>query len=127
MSAIAWEPLDGYAAAAPRPRLTLVPEPAPARRDPAAGLRITARGRLVLVLLAVLTVATVLGLRGLGGAGAAEPADVVTVQGGQTLSEIAAVELPGMSISRGVLAIQLANDLTTAQVRAGQQLVIPQG
>ena len=30
-----------------------------------------------------------------------------------------------MSISEGVLAIQMANQMSTAQVSAGQELVIP--
>jgi hypothetical protein len=30
-----------------------------------------------------------------------------------------------MSIGEGILAIQLANQMSTAQVSAGQQLVIP--
>ena len=64
---------------------------------------------------------------GLRSAGAAEPARVVTVDTGQTLSEIAAAELPDHSISAGIVAIQLANGLSTAQVSAGQQLVIPGG
>ena len=64
---------------------------------------------------------------GLRGAGAAEPPRTVTVEAGQTLSEVAAAELPSMSISEGILAIQLANAMSTAQVSAGQQLVIPRG
>jgi hypothetical protein len=32
-----------------------------------------------------------------------------------------------MSISEGILAIQLANAMSTAQVSAGQELVIPRG
>ena len=53
------------------------------------------------------------------------PAKTVTVAPGQTLSEVAAAELPELSISDGIVAIQLANRLSTAQVSAGQQLTIP--
>ena len=62
---------------------------------------------------------------GMRGAGAAEPLQTVTVAPGQTLSEVALAELPELSISQGILAIQIANQLSTAQVSAGQQLVIP--
>lgn len=123
MSAIAWESLEDYAPS--RPRLVVLPGGAGAEERPEAGLRLTARGRLVLVVLAVAVLAAILGLGGVSGAGAASAEHVVTVESGQTLSEIAAAELPGMSISQGVLAIQLANGLSTAQVSAGQTLVVP--
>ncbi|WP_299442052.1 LysM peptidoglycan-binding domain-containing protein [uncultured Phycicoccus sp.] len=127
MSAIAWEPTEGYAVPLPsRPRLVVLPGGA-AAASPAGGLRITARGRFVLLALAVFVLAAVLGVGGVGGAGAASAEHTVTVGSGQTLSEVAATELPGMSVSQGVLAIQLANGLNTAQVSAGQQLVIPRG
>jgi LysM repeat protein len=134
MSAVAWEPgfVDGtglgYAGAPAlrRSRLVALPGGGQAGSAAAAGLRITRRGRVAMLAL-VLALATVLGTVGLRGAGAAQPLPTVTVGSGQTLSEVAATELPGLSISEGVLAIQLANGLSTAQVRAGQQLVIPRG
>ncbi len=46
---------------------------------------------------------------------------------GQTLSEIAAAQLPDLSVSNGIVAIQVANELNSAQVSAGQHLVIPAG
>ena len=88
------------------------------------GLRLTGRGRVVLATLALVVVA-LLGGMGIRGAGAAEPTRAVTVAPGQTLSEVAAAELPELSISDGIVAIQLANRLSTAQVSAGQQLTIP--
>ena len=72
-----------------------------------------------------MAIAAVVGLMGMGGAGAAEQLPTVTVAPGQTLSEVALAELPEMSISEGVLAIQMANKMSTAQVSAGQELVIP--
>ena len=72
-----------------------------------------------------LVVVALLGGVGIRGAGAAEPARTVTVGPGQTLSEVAAAELPDLSISDGIVAIQLANRLSTAQVSSGQQLTIP--
>jgi Tfp pilus assembly protein FimV len=127
MSALEWSPTDiGYAgAAAPRrPHLVVLPGGAAQPSAPAGPVRITRRGRLALLGLAV-ALAAVVGLMGMRGAGAAEPLRTVTVPAGQTLSEIAAAELPDMSISEGILAIQLANKMSTAQVSAGQQLVIP--
>jgi hypothetical protein len=48
-----------------------------------------------------------------------------TVLAGQTLSEVAAHQLPSLSIQNAVARIQLANDLNTLQVHAGQSLLIP--
>jgi predicted Zn-dependent protease len=87
-------------------------------------VRITRRGRLALLAL-VLAIVAAVGVMGMRGAGAVEPTRTVTVSAGQTLSEIAATQLPDMSISEGILAIQLANEMSTAQISAGQQLVIP--
>jgi LysM repeat protein len=125
MSAIAWGPAGtGRVGPVPgRPRLTVIEGGAGAAAAD-GGLRITRRGRLLLLLLAAAVVVATAVLPGLR-AGAAEPGHTVTVQSGQTLSEIAAAELPGMSISQGIVAIQLANELSTAQVGAGQELVIP--
>jgi len=126
MSALAWDPTDlGYAGSpAPRrPQLVVIRGQARTASD-AVGVRLTRRGRLAIFLL-VLAVAAVMGLTGLRGAGASEPLRSVTVAPGQTLSQIALAELPTMPISQGIVAIQMANDLNTAQVSAGQQLVIP--
>ena len=126
MSALAWDPADlGYAGSpAPRrPQLVVIQGQARTASD-AVGVRLTRRGRLAIFLL-VLAIAAVTGLTGLRGAGASEPLRSVTVAPGQTLSQIALAELPSMSISQGIVAIQIANELSTAQVSAGQQLVIP--
>jgi hypothetical protein len=109
-----------------RPQLLVLPGGGEGGAAPVGAVRITRRGRLALLSLAV-ALAAVLGAVGLRGAGATEPLPTVTVGAGQTLSELAARELPQMSISDGILAIQLANDLSTAQVRAGQELLIPRG
>ncbi|WP_377641803.1 LysM peptidoglycan-binding domain-containing protein [Oryzobacter terrae] len=130
MSAVAWDPADlgSVGARAPRrPQLVVLPGGREGgAAAPAAAVRITRRGRLALLALALAT-AGVLGLTGLSGAGAAEPLTVVTVAPGQTLSEIAATQLPDLSVSTGIVAIQVANELNSAQVSAGQQLVIPAG
>jgi hypothetical protein len=127
MSALEWSTADlGFAGAgAPgRPHLVVLPGGAGRPSAPAGPVRVTRRGRLALLGVA-LSIAVAVGFTGMRGAGAAEPLQSVTVGAGQTLSEIAAVELPEMSIGEGVLAIQIANQMSTAQVSAGQQLVIP--
>lgn len=110
----------------PRPRLVLVPTGEAVREVAQPALRLTRAGRLVLSSIVVL-VALIVAFVGLtGGAAASAPAQTVTVEQGQTLSQIAAEHLGGMSIAAGVVELQEANDLPTAQVRAGQTLVIPQ-
>jgi hypothetical protein len=48
-----------------------------------------------------------------------------TVGAGQTLSDVAATQLPGLLINDAVARIQLVNGLNTSQVHAGQSLLIP--
>ncbi len=127
MSAAPWglpEIADAGAPAGGRPHLVLLPGGGGQELSEDGGLRLTGRGRVVLAALALVVVA-LLGGVGIRGAGAAEPGRTVTVAPGQTLSEVAAAELPELSISDGIVAIQLANRLSTAQVSAGQQLTIP--
>ncbi|MEO5608195.1 MAG: LysM peptidoglycan-binding domain-containing protein [Ornithinibacter sp.] len=124
MSAVAWDPAEiGYAVggASRRPHLVVLPG---GDQGEGGGARITRRGRLALAAV-VMSVLVGIATMGLGSASATGAPQVLTVRAGQTLSEIAAAELPSMSISQGILAIQLANGLSTAQVGAGQQLVIP--
>ena len=65
-------------------------------------------------------------LLGVGGAGAATgPLGSVEVRPGQTLSEIAGAELPGIPTAEAVATIQLANNLPSTHVTSGQVLVIP--
>ena len=126
MSALEWSPADiGFAggAAPRRPHLVVLPGGA-GHSAPAGPVRVTRRGRLALLGLAV-AIAALVGLVGMRGADAAERLPTITVAAGQTLSEVALAELPEMSISEGVLAIQMANKMSTAQVSAGQELVIP--
>ncbi|AKU19053.1 hypothetical protein VV02_17720 [Luteipulveratus mongoliensis] len=91
-------------------------------------LRLTPRGRLMLLLAGALAV---LGLVTASVAAASSPSTpptrVVTVEPGATLSEIAQAELPGLPVHEGVARLQLANRLSSLQVSAGQRLVIPQG
>lgn len=133
MSAVAYDDrAAGYAVPLPtrrpeRPRLVLVPTGDAVRRTPAPALRLTRAGRLA-ITTTVLLVALVAALVGLTGGASASGAPVtVTVEQGQTLSQIAAEHMSGTSLATAVAELQLANGLSSAQVRAGQTVVIPQG
>ncbi|MBC9823037.1 LysM peptidoglycan-binding domain-containing protein [Terrabacter sp. MAHUQ-38] len=114
-----------------RPNLVSVPTGSEAvRAARAAGsaqppIRLTRFGRLVVALLvaAVISVLAV-GLVGQIASASVEPR-VVTVQSGQTLSGIAARELPDLPTGEGVVELQIANALSTSHIHTGQQLVIP--
>jgi hypothetical protein len=97
-----------------------VPAPAP----PAT--RLTGRGRLVITLVAVVAVVTLaVVLATLVDATAAQVDHATTVSAGQTLSDVAATQLPRLPINDAVARIQLVNGLNTSQVHAGQSLLIP--
>jgi hypothetical protein len=122
----------------PRPRLRLVdPDErvAPGERfgldDPLDALAVTAirftrRGRLVITLMATAAaVALALMLATTVDAAAPQIDHVTTVSAGQTLSEVAATQMPRLLIRDAVARIQLVNGLNTSQVHAGQSLLIP--
>ena len=88
--------------------------------------RISRLGRLVITAMvsaAALTCAVLLATS--VSASAPQIDHATTVFAGQTLSEVAAAQLPGLPITEGVARIQLANGLNTSHVRAGQSLLIP--
>ncbi len=113
-----------------RPRLVAVPCGPEARSErarvaPAATLRLTRAGRLAItatvaavVLLLAITVFS-------GGASATVIDHSTTVTSGQTLSDIAVRELPQLPVADAVARLQVANDLTSANIHAGQTLLIP--
>lgn len=142
MGALTWdEARSGYAVPAPtaptgprraparpeRPRLVLVPT-GDAVVD--AGVRVSRRGRLLVtgvVMLVVLAAGSLALSRAFAApAAAAQPTTTVTVQAGQTLSEIAERYVSGMSLDSAVATIQIANNLDSTQISAGQRLVVPQ-
>ncbi len=107
-----------------RPRLRLVPT-GPQVGDASAALTMTRRGRLLRSgLVAAVTLAVAWTVVSAITAGAAA-AHVVTVTRGQTLSEIAARQLPDLPVRDGVAALQLANGLNTSDIHAGQVLTVP--
>ena len=102
------------------------PRQAPAR---ALGpVRLTRRGRLVvlLLLLAVLVVGLSVGVSSQA-AGPSRPHVVptVTVQPGETLWQVAVRVAPGADPRLVVDQLQRINHLSGATVQAGQQLVVP--
>lgn len=138
MSAVTWDDVAVIRAAdevvrMPRRHLTLVPAVcAPSTETGAeAPLRLTRRGRLAVAGLlvggAVLgsAISGGWGVAGADPAASARPATTVTVVWGDTLSQVAARELPTLPIAEGVARIQLANRLNTTAISAGQTLVIP--
>lgn len=99
----------------------------PQTRGSASGrpLRLTRRGRLTLTLASTsVAAALVATMSGLVPAFGEAPAREVVVRPGQTLSQIAATELPGLPLDRAIVQIQLANQLNTVHVQAGQRLQI---
>ncbi len=125
MRAISWEPLPETSAAptrGPRPRhLSVVP---PSTRVRRAGVRLTRRGRAALGATAVATAATI-GIVLAAPAPALTVDHAVTVRPGQTLSQVAAEELPGMPLGQAVVELVELNDLPGVQVAAGQILQVP--
>lgn len=86
--------------------------------------RITRRGRLVITLLTAVAVAALV-LASSVDAAVPQIYRTTIVSAGQTLSGIAVVQLPSLSMNNAVAQIQLANRLNTSQVHAGQTLLIP--
>lgn len=82
------------------------------------------RARRVAVVAVGLAIAVLLAGALVARAGGTGP-HRVTVQAGQTLSQIALAELPDLPIGTAVAEIQIANRLNTSHVHAGQELVIP--
>ena len=118
MSALTWDEV-GVVESTPRRHLTLVPT---GDEVAASGLQLTRRGRLAitLVVLALAVIAAVV-----AAPAAAAPLATVTVASGDTLSAIAAREMPGLPIREAVQRLQIANNLNSAAISAGASIVIP--
>lgn len=87
-------------------------------------LRITRRGRLVRTVGIVLVIASLAAAAMLMVSPASATIEV-QVKPGQTLSEIASTHLPSMPLDRAMVAVQIENNLNSAQLQAGQRIVIP--
>jgi len=125
-TATAWDTLP-LQAPARRPRLVVIDGGAGRAADAGRRPAVLAVPRWVRLALTLSVVAVLVSmLLGVGGAGAATgPLGSVEVRSGQTLSQIARTEMPGVPTAEAVVRIQLANNLPSTHVTAGQVLVIP--
>ena len=122
-TAAAWDTLPVQSPTS-RPRLVVIDGGAAEEAGRPAALVVPRWVRLALTLSVAAVLVTM--LLGVGGAGAASaPLGSVEVGSGQTLSEIAVAELPGVPVAEAVALIQLENNLPSSHVTAGQVLVIP--
>lgn len=96
------------------------------RRTAPPALRLTRRGRVVVALMTSLVAgALALVLAGSVDAAGLQVDHAATVSADQTLSEVAASQLPSLPITDAVARIQLLNALSSSQVHEGQSLLIP--
>ena len=103
---------------------------APAGRPTSGHLRLTRRGRLVLVLvaMALLFVAVSVGRAGSQAATVSDTGpglEQVTVQPGETLWAVAQRIAPDNDPREVIAQIRRINDLETSTLQAGQQLLLP--
>jgi len=125
-AAAAWgiDPTPGrMPSRAARAQLRLV---GPGERAVVPTTRLTRRGRLFITLVvSAAAMALAVGVASSVSAAGLQIDHATTVFAGQTLSEVAAAQLPSLPINEAVARIQLANELNTSQVHAGQRLLIP--
>lgn len=109
-----------------RRHLHLVPITPSVEAHPVGNRAVYVRRRFAaLAALVVLLAGALLAAKAF--AGGPSGADVVvTVRGGETLSEIAARELPSVRTDRAVVRLQEANNLNSMHVEAGQRLLVPE-
>jgi nucleoid-associated protein YgaU len=115
-------------------RLPVIPACERARGE--GPVRLTSRGRAVVVSLAVAAAAAVCTLLAAGGAAAASHGSPgagyqglhqVVVKPGQTLWSIASAAEPAADPQAVIQQIEAANSLPTGTIRAGQVLWVPRG
>ena len=129
MTALATQPRIGSTLGAPAARpartrhLVSVPTGDAVPAMAKGGLRLTRRGRLSLTI-ATVALASVTGV-GVAFGGSAPTTERVVVEPGQTLTSIAEAEMDGVATRQAITQIQMANELATSHVHAGQTLVIP--
>lgn len=89
-------------------------------------LRLTRRGRALLSVALAVTVLLVAPAVCGASSVASVGARTVVVEPRQTLSHVAARELPALPLGTAVAELQLANRLNTTHVHAGQVLRVPE-
>jgi hypothetical protein len=102
----------------------------PTRPAPRGGVRLTRRGRLVVLVIAVLAILAVglvvaSGSVATGEPGAPEPTRVVMVGSGDTLWGIAADLADDGDVRSMIDRIETLNALDSGMVVAGQRLLVP--
>lgn len=114
----------GLEALAPlrRPQLRLVPT---GERASAPPIRLTRLGRLLRTAAALAILLLFAVTAGNALAAGQVRAHTVTVESGQTLSQIAARDMPSLPTKEAVARLQLANGLSSSDVHAGQVLQVP--
>ena len=89
-------------------------------------VRFTRRGRLLVTLMvAAAALSWIVVLTSSVSIAVPQIDHATTVSAGQTLSDVAAVQLPSLPVNEAVARIQLANGLNSSQVHVGQSLLIP--
>ena len=125
-AAVDWDVAPVGAGLPPHPmRPQLVSVPCGDELASAPAIRLTRAGRLCATAVVAVTLAAVAITLFSGGASATVIDHSTTVRAGQTLSEIAARQLPKLAVNDAVARIEVVNDLTSSQVHAGQTLLIP--
>ena len=114
-----------HVARADRPHLVLVPTGPSVRPSREPRMRLTRRGRLVVLVLVAAILVVLLNAVAGSLASASGEVEQITVRAGQTLSGIAVDYLPELSVRDAVVELQLFNDLSTDQIHVGQTLRIP--
>lgn len=87
---------------------------------------VLARRRFAVLILAVMVIAgAVFAGRAVASGQPEGGASTVTVRAGETLSQIAAREMPEWANGAAVVELQRVNDLASPRVGSGQRIVIP--
>lgn len=126
-AAVAWDVSfapEGVPVRPARPQLVSVPCGDDASA-PAVRLRLTRAGRLALTTAVAVAVLAIAVATWSGGASATVIDHSTTVRAGQTLSQVAVEQLPQLSMADAVGRIEVANNLTSSDIHAGQTLLIP--
>lgn len=108
-----------------RPQLVSVPCGPDLRAAKPVRLRPTRAARLAMTAASVLVVVTAAVAMVSGGASATAIDHSTTVRAGETLSQIAVEQLPQLPVAEAVNRIEVANNLTSSGIHAGQTLLIP--
>lgn len=128
-AAVAWGPALAPApspARVSRPPLRLVGPGERVSMPALPRIRLNRRGRLLVTLvLAAAALSLTVVLTTSVSAAIPQIDHAIAVTAGQTLSEVAAAQLPDLPVGEAVARLQLANGLSTSQVHAGQSLLIP--